>query len=104
MSTCGANDTVFVNNNVARKGGAIAVGSGGGFGGSTVHFHRCTVDNSSVGAPVEDDPQGEGGAFVFGKGTNILLSECTVTNNYAGKKVCQCVNVGFMGRGGVVCV
>lgn len=54
---------------------------------SEVEFHRCTVDRSSTGLATKDDPQGEGGAFSVGDGVTLLLSNCTLKNNYCGKKV-----------------
>lgn len=84
LAACGVNDTAFVNSRVAKKGGAVALGSGDGL---NVEFHRCTVDNSSTGQAFDDDPQGEGGAFSVGKGLTFLLSNCTLKNNYCGKKV-----------------
>lgn len=79
------NDTTFRNNRVAKKGGAVAIGSGDGR--SDVEFHRCTVDNSSTGKDIKDDPQGEGGGFSVGGGVTLLLSDCVVKNNHCGKKV-----------------
>lgn len=86
LSACGANDTILVNNNVARKGGAVVIGSGDG-GASRVELHRCTVDNSTTGSAIEDDPQGEGGAFSVAQGTTLVLDDCLLINNCAGKKV-----------------
>ena len=85
LSACGVNDTTFIYNTAARKGGAIALGSGSAT--SYVEFHRCIIHNSSSGWPIEDDPQGEGGAFVVGGDTILTLEDCLVTNNYCGKKV-----------------
>ena len=80
------NDTTFLNSRVAKKGGAVAI-SKGDEPSSVVNFHRCTIDNSVTGDAVEDDIQGEGGAFSVGDGVTLLLSSCTLTNNYSGKKV-----------------
>ena len=85
QSSCGVNDTTFIYNAVAKKGAAVAVGSGDA--PSYIEFHRCVVDNSTTGWPFEDDPQGEGGAFSLGKGTTIVIEDCVVKNNYCGKKV-----------------
>lgn len=79
------NDTVFRNSRVAKKGGAVAIGSGDGR--SEVEFHRCTVDNSSTGEAIKDDPQGEGGAFSVGGGVTLLMADSVVTRSYCGKKV-----------------
>lgn len=76
---------MFANSRVAKKGGAVAMGIGSGQ--SDVAFHRCTVDNSTTGLALKDDPQGEGGAFSVGGGVTLLLSDCILTNNYCGKKV-----------------
>lgn len=85
LAACGANDTIFFNNNVARKGGAVAIASGPP--ASYVEFHRCTVENSTTGRPVEDDEQGEGGAFVVGSGSTLVLNDCLLVDNFCGKKV-----------------
>ena len=79
------NDTTFIYNAAARKGGAIAVGSGNG--PSYIEFHRCLIHNSTTGWPIKDDPQGEGGGFALGRGTTLVLQDCVVTDNYCGKKV-----------------
>lgn len=86
LAACGANDTVFVNSRVAKKGGAVAL-STGTLPSSLVEFHRCTVNGSSTGDAIKDDPQGEGGAFAVGGGVTFLLSDCVLANNYCGKKV-----------------
>ena len=85
LSSCGVNDTTFIYNAAALKGGAVTVGSGNG--PSYIEFHRCLVHNSTTGWPIEDDPQGEGGGFALSKGTTLVLEDCVVTNNYCGKKV-----------------
>eukprot|EP00904_Undaria_pinnatifida_P010820 jgi/Undpi1/6869/HiC_scaffold_21.g09345.m1 len=86
LRACDVNDTVFVNSRVAKKGGAVAISNGEELS-SEVEFNRCTVDNSSTGGlAMMDDPQGEGGAFVVGDGVTLLLSNCTLKNNYCGKK------------------
>jgi len=97
QSSCGVNDTILIYNAVANKGAAVAVGSGDA--PSYIEFHRCVVDNSTTGWPFEDDPQGEGGAFSLGSGTTLVLEDCLITNNYAGKKVscdtftkCHCLS------------
>lgn len=61
------------------------IGSGGF--PSQVEFHRCTVANSTTGIDIEDDPQGEGGAFNVAVGTRLLLSDSLFIDNYSGKKV-----------------
>lgn len=86
LSACGANDTTFINNNVARKGGAVVIGSGDG-GTSRVEMHGCTFDNSTTGSAIEDDPQGEGGAISVAQGTTLVLDDCLLINNFSGKKV-----------------
>lgn len=70
LAACGANDTVFVNSRVAKKGGAVAL-STGTLPSSLVEFHRCTVNGSSTGDAIKDDPQGEGGAFAVGGGGHV---------------------------------
>lgn len=52
-----------------------------------MEFHGCTVDNSTTGEAIEDDPQGEGGAFSVATGTTLVLADCVLRNNYCGKKV-----------------
>lgn len=86
LAECGVNDTIFFNNNVARKGGAVVIGSGPPT--SYVEFQRCTVDNSTTGKLIEDDPQGEGGAFAVGQGSTVVLKDSLLVNNVCGKKVC----------------
>ena len=85
LSDCGANDTVFANSHVGRKGGTVVIGSGKG--PSYLAFHRCTVTNSTAGAAIEDDPQGEGGGFPLAKGVTLLLSHCVLKDNSSGNKV-----------------
>ena len=85
LSSCGVNDTVFIYNAAALKGAAVVVGSGDG--PSFIEFHRCLIHNSTTGWPFEDDPQGDGGGFVLGKGTTTILEDCVVTDNYCGNKV-----------------
>ena len=82
---CGVNDTLFDNSRVAKKGGAVAIGSGDGR--SHVEFHRCRLNGSSTGKAIKDDPQGEGGAFSVGGGVTLILSDCVINNSYCGKKV-----------------
>ena len=85
LSACGVNDTTFIYNAAARKGGAVAIATNDAT--TYVEFHRCTIHNSTTGSPIEDDPQGEGGAFALGDNTTLVLEDCMVTNNYCGKKV-----------------
>lgn len=80
------NDTIIAENNVGRKGGAVAIGTGDA--PSHIEFHRCLVANSTTGLYIEDDPQGEGGAFAVGRGITLVLSDCVLTGNYCGNKVC----------------
>lgn len=54
---------------------------------SHVEFHGCVVDNSTTGLDIEDDPQGEGGAFSVGTGTVLVLANSVLRHNYCGKKV-----------------
>lgn len=86
LSACGVNDTRFFNNHVARQGGAVVVGSG--LPTSHVEFHRCTVENSTAGMFIQDDPQGTGGAFAVGQRATLLLNGCLLVNNACGNKVC----------------
>ena len=85
LSTCGVNDTIFSYNHAGRKGGAVVIASGSS--PSHVEFHRCTVANTTTGSYIEDDPQGEGGAFAVGEGIWLLIDDCIVSNNFCGKKV-----------------
>lgn len=85
LASCGVKDTMFFNNNVARKGGAVAIGSG--LPASYVEFQRCTVYNSTTGKEIKDDPQGEGGAFAVGRGVTLVLKDCLLVDNVCGKKV-----------------
>ena len=91
LAACGVNDTAIRNSRVAKKGGAVAIGSGDGR--SNVEFHRCTVDNSSTGEAIKDDPQGEGGAFSVGGGVTLLLADSVVKRSYCGKKVLPLLRV-----------
>ncbi|CAN0138387.1 unnamed protein product, partial [Pylaiella littoralis] len=84
LSACGANDTVFWYSTVARKGGAIVIGSGSF--SSHIELHRCNIFNSTVGVEIKDGPQGEGGAIAVGQGISLLLADCVLTENYCGKK------------------
>lgn len=52
-----------------------------------IDFHRCTVNSSSAGYGIEDDPQGEGGAFSVGEKITLLLADCIFESNSCGKKV-----------------
>lgn len=85
QSYCEVNDTTFIYNSAARKGGAVVVGSGQG--PSSIDFHRCQLENSTTGRAFQDDPQGEGGAIALGKGTTLVLEDCILKNNKCGKKV-----------------
>lgn len=86
LSTCGANDTFFVNSHVGDKGGAVTIQTW--TTPSYIEFTRCTVDNSSAGLAIEDDPQGEGGAFSVVEGATLVLTDCVIRNNHCGSKVC----------------
>ncbi|CAM9462085.1 unnamed protein product, partial [Ectocarpus sp. 12 AP-2014] len=84
-AACGANDTVFFENDVGRKkGGAIVIGSDGD--STYIELHRCTVEKSETGLEIEDDPQGEGGAVAVAWGVTLLVSDSLLTDNYCGKK------------------
>ena len=85
LSACGVNDTTFIYNAAARKGGAVAIATNDAT--TYVEFHRCFINASTTGSPIKDDPQGEGGAFALGDNTTLVLEDCMVTNNYCGKKV-----------------
>lgn len=82
---CEVNDTAFVGNGVARKGGAVSVASGEDM--PTLEFNRCTVNGSVTGEEIKDNPQGEGGGFSIGKKCTVILSDSEFHNNYCGKKV-----------------
>ena len=85
LSACDVTDTTFSGNTAAKKGGAVTVGSG--TVGTTIEFHRCLIASSTTGKAIEDDPQGEGGAFSLGQGTHLMSEDCIVKNNACGKKV-----------------
>lgn len=85
VGPCQVNDTVFFNSHAGNKGGAVSLS--GGDRPWTVEFHRCSVENSSVGLGIEDDPQGEGGAFSVGDGVTLILFGCLLKDNSCGKKV-----------------
>ena len=85
LSSCGVNDTVLAKSHVGEKGGAVAIGAGDA--PSRIEFHRCTVANTTTGSHIEDDPQGEGGAFAVGTALTLVLSDCVLTHNYCGSKV-----------------
>ena len=85
LASCGANDTVFANSHAGRKGGTASIITD--TGPSQVEFHRCTVINSTTGAEIEDDPQGDGGAFAVNQGVTLVLSDCVLHNNHCGNKV-----------------
>ncbi|CAN0498675.1 unnamed protein product, partial [Scytosiphon promiscuus] len=70
---CTVRDTVFANNHVARKGGAVNIGTGSA--PSNVEFHRCMMANSTTGIFIEDDLQGEGGVFNVAPGNRLLVSD-----------------------------
>lgn len=82
---CQVNDTAFANGYAGSKGGSVSLS--GGADSYTVDFHRCSVENSSVGFAFKDDPQGEGGGFSVGERVTLLLSDCVVKGNSCGKKV-----------------
>lgn len=88
LAACGANDTFFVNSHVGSKGGAVAIEDEGS---SYIEFHRCVVKNCSAGAPIEEEPHGQGGAFYVGRGATLALVDCNITDNRSGKKVGNCV-------------
>lgn len=69
-------------------------------GPSFLEFHRCTVVNGTTGKFYEDDPQGEGGAFVVGYGSTLVLDDSLVINSYAGKKVIVFISSLFSRPGG----
>lgn len=85
LAACGVNDTTFFGNHVARKGGAVVIASESV--ATYVEFHRCTMENSTVGIEIDDDPQGKGGAIAVGQQCTLLLANCTIANSYCGKKV-----------------
>ena len=87
LSPCSVSDTTFIGNNAAQKGGAVAVSSGK-ISPTTIEFHRCLIINSTTGKYIEDDPQGEGGAFSLSEGLHLVLEDCVVANSTCGKKVC----------------
>lgn len=87
LAACGVNYTSFVNNHVARKGGAVAIAGETYF--SDVEFHGCMMENSTTGIDLKVDPQGEGGVFFVDKNTSLLLADCLITDSYSGKKVCE---------------
>ena len=86
LSACGVNDKTFIYNAAARRGGAVVI-AGANNATTYVEFHRCFINASTTGSPIENDPQGEGGAFALGHKTTLVLEDCMVTNNYCGKKV-----------------
>eukprot|EP00904_Undaria_pinnatifida_P010819 jgi/Undpi1/6868/HiC_scaffold_21.g09344.m1 len=85
LPACDVNDTIFVNSSVANKGGSVVI-SKESESSNVVKFHGCTVDNSSSGLLLDDDGQGDGGAFSVGSGVTLLLSNCTLKNNFSGDK------------------
>lgn len=85
VGSCSVNTSTFMDNGAAAKGGAIQIS--GDTGASFVEFNRCLVSNNSAGTNIEDDPQGDGGAFSVGTGVSLLLEECVVQTSYAGNKV-----------------
>ncbi|CAM9587167.1 unnamed protein product [Ectocarpus fasciculatus] len=85
-AACEFRDTVFSDNSVAEKGGALAIASGDDDNRPTVELHGCVVRNNTAGKALSDDPQGEGGAIVVGGGCALLLSDCLLEKNWAGKK------------------
>lgn len=87
LAPCSVNDTTFIGNGAAEQGGAVLIYSGEST--SHVEFHRCTVDNSTTGGLIEDNSQEDGGAFSAGENTTLLLADCFITKNFAGK-VCNC--------------
>lgn len=87
LAACGVNDTMFVNNHVARQGGAVVIGSGPPT--SYVEFHRCTVENSTTGNFTAGNPQGTGGAFAVDQGATLVMNDCLLVNNACGNKVCM---------------
>ncbi|CAB1104673.1 unnamed protein product [Ectocarpus sp. CCAP 1310/34] len=86
VAPCEFRDTVFFNNSVAEKGGALAIAAGEDDNRPTVELHGCVVRNNTAGKALSDDPQGEGGAIVVGAGCALLLSDCLLEKNWAGKK------------------
>lgn len=79
-------DTAFSRNAVAKKGGAVVIA--GEDDPSKVEFHRCVIsDNTAGNGDLLDDPQGEGGAITVGPMCSLLLADCLVERNRAGKKV-----------------
>ncbi|CBJ32402.1 adhesin-like protein [Ectocarpus siliculosus] len=85
-ASCEFRDTVFSGNSVAEKGGALAIAAGDDDNRPTVELHGCVVRNNTAGKALSDDPQGEGGAIVVGGGCALLLSDCLLEKNWAGKK------------------
>lgn len=83
---CYVNDSTFHNPFVAKKGATLHMGSGSG--GSVVEVNRCLVINATCGVYIEDEPQGEGGAFSVGGGTTLIMQDTIVRNSTTGKKVC----------------
>ncbi|CBJ33129.1 asn/thr-rich large protein family protein [Ectocarpus siliculosus] len=86
VAPCEFRDTVFLDNSVAEKGGALAIASGDDDDRPTVELDGCVVRNNTAGKALSDDPQGEGGAIVVGAGCALLLSDCLLEKNWAGKK------------------
>lgn len=71
--------------NIRLKGGAVVIWSKSS--PYEMEFHRCSAVNNTAGEGFEDDPQGQGGVFVAGPGTTIVLADCLFENNYAGDRV-----------------
>lgn len=63
---------------------------------SQVEFRRCTVDNTTTGEAIKDDPQGQGAGFAIGVHSTLVLTDSVFLNNFCGEKVRAC---GWRGVG-----
>ena len=63
-------------------------------GPSLVELRRCTLEHSTTGEYIEDDPQGEGAAVHIGASTTLVVTESLFTRNVCGKKVCMFAGSG----------
>ncbi|CBJ33130.1 polymorphic outer membrane protein [Ectocarpus siliculosus] len=82
---CDFRDTVFFNDSVAEKAGALIIAAGDDGDRPTVELDGCVVRNNTAGKALSDDPQGEEGAIVVGPGCALLLSDCLLEKNWTRK-------------------
>lgn len=64
---------------------------------SQLEFRRLTVDNTTTGEAIKDDPQGQGAGFAIGIHTTLVLTDSVFLNNICGEKVSILLSLSLVG-------